>query len=63
MVESNEPVRGGDEPYDKRCAHAGCACLMQDDEEFCSDACETAAGNDDDSCGCGHLACTSHAEA
>ena len=61
MVESNESVSGGVEPYDKRCAHAGCACLMQEDEEFCSDACEAAAG-DDNSCDCGHLACTSHEE-
>jgi hypothetical protein len=60
MAETNEPVRNSGEPYDKRCGHGGCACLMQEDEEFCSDACEAAAG-DGDSCDCGHLACTSHA--
>ena len=46
-----------DQGYEKRCAHDGCACLMQEDEEFCSDACE--AGDGGDTCACGHLACES----
>lgn len=45
-----------DQGYEKRCAHDGCACLMQEDEEFCSDACEAGGG---DTCACGHLACES----
>lgn len=47
------------EGYQKRCAHIGCACLMQDDEDFCSEACEGANGG---ACPCGHLACEAEAQ-
>jgi hypothetical protein len=42
----------------KTCGHAECACLMQEEETFCSDECE-AASVDSAGCPCGHLACTS----
>ena len=42
---------------EKVCAHPGCACLMQEEEDYCSDSCEAAAPGD--ACTCGHLACTS----
>jgi hypothetical protein len=48
-----------EEYYDKRCAHEGCACLMQEDEQFCSEACENDGRAS--TCTCGHLACESEA--
>lgn len=41
------------------CAHKGCNCPVTDDSQYCSAACETAAGNDTTSiaCGCGHPGC------
>ena len=44
---------------EKICAHPACSCLMQEEEAYCSDACE--ASKDSDRCGCGHLACAAHA--
>ena len=50
-----------EESYEKRCAHPTCVCLMQEDEEFCSDACEANAGGDG-ACECGHLGCEAEAK-
>jgi len=44
----------------KTCGHASCACLMQEEEVYCSDECEHATHGG--SCPCGHLACTSETE-
>jgi hypothetical protein len=43
------------EKGEKTCAHSGCSCLMQEEEAFCSDYCESAGA--DDHCRCQHLAC------
>ena len=50
-----------DDKAQKRCALPGCSCLMQDDEEYCSEACEKEAGRP--KCACGHLACEAEAAA
>jgi hypothetical protein len=44
----------------KTCGHPGCACLMQEEEVFCSDECEQSSP-DARECPCGHLACTADA--
>jgi hypothetical protein len=49
---SKDPV---DDKGEKVCAHAGCSCLMQEEEDFCSEYCESAG--EDTHCGCEHLAC------
>ena len=53
-------VENEGESAEKHCAHSGCSCLMQEEESYCSDECESAEG--DGECGCGHLACRAAAE-
>ena len=48
-----------DDKADKTCAHPGCSCLMQEEEDFCSEYCDGASGNAH--CGCEHLACIAKA--
>jgi len=49
------------EKGEKICTHPGCSCLMQEEESFCSDACEQSG--EGDGCPCGHPACEAHAYA
>ena len=51
---------GEGESTEKHCAYAGCSCLMQEEESYCSDECERAQG--DGECDCGHLACRAAAD-
>ncbi len=37
------------------CAHPGCHCKVQPDEEYCSEECRNLT--DDDPCSCGHSDC------
>ena len=40
-----------------KCMHKPCQCLVEEEQKFCSAACETAVGNDIVPCPCGHAGC------
>ena len=47
----------GDRGWGK-CAHAGCSCLVADDDsDYCSAYCESAGSTTGIACECGHDGC------
>jgi hypothetical protein len=41
----------------KECAHETCECQAQANSQYCSQACETSAGESSSECNCGHRGC------
>ena len=42
-----------------RCAHSLCKCLVETEDQFCSDACANANGHETTPCPCAHPECAS----
>jgi hypothetical protein len=41
----------------KKCAHPACTCMVEQDEEYCSQYCEDASDEVEISCDCAHPGC------
>lgn len=41
----------------KVCSHSACNCRIDDDQEFCSDACREGEANQETVCTCDHDKC------
>ena len=41
-----------------KCAHDPCRCLVETEDEFCSEFCSTAKEKRNETCACGHSECS-----
>jgi len=41
----------------KVCGHSACNCRIEDDQQFCCDACRDGANNQETVCTCDHEKC------
>ena len=42
---------------DKPCEHDACGCKVDDNQQFCSDACRRSEKDENGKCACGHSDC------